>query len=350
MEQNLNYYKIFYETAKSGSISKAAESLYISQPAVSKSVTKLEQSLGQILFIRSKKGVKLTEEGQTLFEYLKKAFDSIDTAEKTLKRIGAFGMGQIRIGVSTSLCKHILLSYLQDFIKENPHVKISIACHPTFETIQLLKADKIDIGLICDTPVGRPYHFTPLRSIHDTFVTTQTYLDNLTLREQEPIPEPGEKTADMKDIPARPDSIREEKPDTIPNMTGLLLFSERNAFPTRSISLSSKEILEKSNLMLLDQGNISRQFIDHYFESCRLHPGQVLEINNMDLLIDFAAIGMGVACVVREFVSSYIESGQVIEIPLDHTIPERTVGFLYNEGSLSIISKKFLNFCGCCNA
>ena len=84
MEQNLNYYKIFYETAKNGSISKAAESLYISQPAVSKSVTKLEQSLGHTLFIRSKKGVRLTEEGQTLFEYLKKAFDSIDTAEKTL--------------------------------------------------------------------------------------------------------------------------------------------------------------------------------------------------------------------------------------------------------------------------
>ncbi|MCI8508218.1 MAG: LysR family transcriptional regulator [Lachnospiraceae bacterium] len=349
MEQNLNYYKIFYETAKNGSISKAAESLYISQPAVSKSVTKLEQSLGHTLFIRSKKGVRLTEEGQTLFEYLKKAFDSIDTAEKTLKRIGAFGMGQIRIGVSTSLCKYILLSYLQDFIKDNPHVKISIDCHPTFETIQLLKADKIDIGLICDTPVGKPYHFTPLRSIHDTFVTTQTYLDNLTLREQDSIPESKENMTELKDILTHPNSPEEEELNAIPNMTGLLLFSERNASPSSSVSLSTKEILEKSNLMLLDQGNISRQFIDHYFDTCQLHPGQVLEINNMDLLIDFAAIGMGVACVVREFVSSYIESGQVIEIPLDHAIPERTVGFLYNERSLSTTSKKFLNFCGCCN-
>ena len=69
MEQNLNHYKIFYEAAKAGNISKAADNLYISQPAVSKSITKLEQSLGQILFIRSKKGVKLTEEGKTLFEY-----------------------------------------------------------------------------------------------------------------------------------------------------------------------------------------------------------------------------------------------------------------------------------------
>mgnify|MGYP001100967468 FL=1 len=258
-------------------------------------------------------------------------------------------MGQIRIGVSTSLCKYILLSYLQDFIKDNPHVKISIDCHPTFETIQLLKADKIDIGLICDTPVGKPYHFTPLRSIHDTFVTTQTYLDNLTLREQDSIPESKENMTELKDILTHPNSPEEEELNAIPNMTGLLLFSERNASPSSSVSLSTKEILEKSNLMLLDQGNISRQFIDHYFDTCQLHPGQVLEINNMDLLIDFAAIGMGVACVVREFVSSYIESGQVIEIPLDHAIPERTVGFLYNERSLSTTSKKFLNFCGCCN-
>ena len=70
MEQNLNYYKIFYEVAKNGNISKAAETLYISQPAVSKSITKLEQSLNHTLFIRSKKGVKLTEEGKTLYHHL----------------------------------------------------------------------------------------------------------------------------------------------------------------------------------------------------------------------------------------------------------------------------------------
>lgn len=332
MEQNLNYYKIFYEVAKSGNISKAAENLYISQPAVSKSVTKLEQALGHTLFIRSKKGVKLTEEGLTLFGYLTKAFDSIDTAEKTLKRIGEFGMGQIRIGVSTSLCKHILLSYLQDFIKDNPHVKISIACNPTFETIQLLKAGKIDIGLICSTTLDKGYHFMPLRSIQDTFVTTQTYLDNLMLREQ--------------------DSVAEVKSDTdkdlftpIPNMAGLLFFSEKNDTSLSSVTLTEKEILEKSNLMLLDKGNISRIYIDQYFEKNHIKPGQVLEINNMDLLIDFASIGMGVACVVREFVSSYIESGQVIEIPLEYDIPERTVGFIYNEHSLNSTAKKFLEFC-----
>lgn len=332
MEQNLNYYKIFYETARIGSISKAAENLYISQPAVSKSIARLEQSLNHTLFIRSKKGVRLTEEGKTLYHHLSNAFDSIDTAEKTLKRIGQFGIGQIRIGVSTSLCKHVLLSYLQDFIRDNPHVKVSIACNPTFETIQLLKQGKIDIGLICDTTLDKGFHFMPVKSIHDTFVATQTYLDNLMLREQDAI------THNIKEA-------ENEAFSSIPNMTGLFLFTEKNEVPAISSPMGGKEILEKSNLMLLDKGNISRIYIDTFFDRNHIHPGQVLEINNMDLLIDFASIGMGVACVVREFVSSYIESGQVLEIPLGYDIPERTVGFIYDEHNLNTTAKKFLDLC-----
>ncbi len=337
MEQNLNHYKIFYEAAKTGNISKAAETLYISQPAVSKSITRLEQSLGQTLFIRSKRGVKLTAEGTTLYTYLKQAFESIDTAEKALRHASELGMGQLRIGVSTSLCKHILLSYLQDFIRENPHVKITIECNPTFETIQLLKQDKIDIGLICDTPLEKGYHFSPLRSIQDTFVTTQTYLDNLQVREGEL----ADNNSNLKD------DVKENTYHTSHNipMAGLFFFSDTKNHVSSHIDLSSEEILEKCNLMLLDKENISRIFIDECLKAHQIHPGQILEINNMDLLIDFAAIGMGVACVVREFVTSYIENGQVIELPMDFDIPKRTIGFVYAEHNLNSTAKKFLDYC-----
>lgn len=328
MEHNLNYYHIFYEVVQYGNISKAAEALYISQPAVSKSITRLEQSLNHQLFIRSKKGVKLTEEGQMLYQHLQTAFSAINEAEQDLYRISHFGMGQLRIGVSTSLCKHILLPYLQDFIEANPHIKVSIECNPTFETIELLKQDKIDIGLVCDTEFQKGYHYTPLRSIHDTFVTTQTYLDNLALRE--------------KDLSKENDQTKPEENITLPTMTGLFLFSNPETIKPSSLSLSEKEILEKANLMLLDKENISRIFIDNYFNTNHIQPSQLLEINNMDLLIQFASIGMGVACVVREFVSDYIKSGQVIEIPIDYEIPARNVGFLYKENSLNPTASKFL--------
>ena len=357
MEQNLNHYKIFFEVAKKGNISKAAEILYISQPAVSKSITKLEQSLGHTLFIRSKRGVKLTEEGTTLYTYLKQAFESIETAEKALQHASELGMGQLRIGVSTSLCKHILLSYLQDFIRENPHVKITIECNPTFETIQLLKQDKIDIGLICDTSLEKGYHFSPLRSIQDTFVTTQTYLDNLQVRESE-LSEHAHNSIEEAEPSARLhasaisdadtthtlEASTESAPSAIP-MTGLLFFADNKNNTFSRIELSTQEILEKCNLMLLDKENISRIFIDECLKAHQIHPGQILEINNMDLLIDFAAIGMGVACVVREFVTSYLDSGQVIELPMDFDIPKRTIGFVYAEHNLSTTARKFLDYC-----
>lgn len=357
MEQNLNHYKIFFEVAKTGNISKAAETLYISQPAVSKSITKLEQSLGHTLFIRSKRGVKLTEEGTTLYTYLKQAFESIETAEKALQHASELGMGQLRIGVSTSLCKHILLSYLQDFIRENPHVKITIECNPTFETIQLLKQDKIDIGLICDTSLEKGYHFSPLRSIQDTFVTTQTYLDNLQVRESElsdhthnsiegaePSTRLHASAISDADTTHTLEDSTESAPSAIP-MTGLLFFADNRNDTFSGIKLSTQEILEKCNLMLLDKENISRIFIDEYLKAHQIHPGQILEINNMDLLIDFAAIGMGVACVVREFVTSYLDSGQVIELPMDFDIPKRMIGFVYAEHNLSTTAKKFLDYC-----
>ena len=76
MEQNLSQYKIFYEVAKAGNISKAAKELYISQPAISKAISKLEDSLGLSLFTRSSRGVQLTSEGEILFEHTREAFEA----------------------------------------------------------------------------------------------------------------------------------------------------------------------------------------------------------------------------------------------------------------------------------
>lgn len=335
MEQNLNYYRIFYEAAKTGNISKAAKNLYISQPAVSKSITKLEENLSHTLFLRSKRGVTLTEEGKILYEHLHRAFSSIDTAEKMLNRIEEFGLGQIRIGVSTSLCKHILLPYLQDFIRDNPHIKVSIACSPTYETIHKLREEQIDIGLICDTDLDKDFQYMPLRSIQDTFITTQTYIDNLNLREKEHL---------SKENPYNRDNTP-NKVSNLPPVAGLLFFNEIPvAEPSKQV-LSGHDIIEKSNLMLLDKGNISRQYIDAYMKEALIEPVQILEVNNMDLLIDFASIGMGVACVVQEFITSYIENGQVVEIPLDREIPKRSVGFVYNSRTLNTTTKRFLDFC-----
>ena len=111
--------------------------------------------------------------------------------------------------------------------------------------------------------------------------------------------------------------------------------------------IATKDILEKSNLMLLEKNNITRTHIDDYLESEGIHPQQILEVNNMDLLIDFAAIGMGVASVVREFATDYLASGQILELPISHPVAERTVGFVYpKRREKSEVLRKFLGMWG----
>ena len=148
MEQHLSQYKIFYEVARCGNISRAAKELYISQPAISKSIQKLEEGVGCKLFSRSSRGVVLTDEGKLLYEHVSEAFETLTMGEEKLKRSIELGVGHLKIGVSSTLCKYLLLPYLKEFIRQNPHISISISCQSTNDTLKLLEDNKIDIGLI----------------------------------------------------------------------------------------------------------------------------------------------------------------------------------------------------------
>lgn len=278
MNQNLNYYKVFYTVAKYKNISKAADALYISQPAISKSLAHLEENLGCSLFHRTSRGVTLTPEGSILYERIREAFQAIANGEEELRHRTELGIGQLRIGVSTTLCKYILLPYLHGFINLHPHIKITIDCQSTLHTIDLLESGAIDIGLIGASKQTGALLYTELNTIQDTFVATQNYLDNLSIREPE----------------------------------------QKNLFST-------------GTLMLLDEENITRQYIDDYFYRNQIKTNQILEVSTMDLLIEFARIGLGIACVIREFVEQDLSQGTLVELPLPEPIPSRSVGLAYSK-------------------
>ncbi len=284
--EHLSYYHIFYTTAKCGSISRAAEELFISQPAVSKSVKKLEEQLGTTLFIRNKKGVTLTDEGKILYRYISSAFSSIQEGELHLKRNRELEVGRIHIGVSTTLCKHIMLPPLNRFIHENPHITVTIDCLSSAETAARLCENKLDVGLVVETKASRSLTFTPLTKLSYTFVASRQYLDNLKLREN----------TDYRD--------------------------------------KSGRFFKTATLMLMDQGNISRQHVETYFHDNSIETGQILETSNMELLVEFAKIGLGAACVIRNFVENDIKNGTLVEIPLKKSISRRTVGFAYSSESI----------------
>ena len=292
MNQNLSSYKIFYTVATTGNISKAAKELYISQPAISKSIQKLEESIGARLFERSSRGVTLTDAGEILYTHVKSAFETLTLGEDKLRRSIELGVGHLTIGVSSTLCKYVLLPYLKEFIKQYPHINISISCQSTNQTLKLLEEGKLDVGLI-----GKPYilkniDFYGLHEIEDIFVATRNYLHNLSIR-----------------------GIRKD------------------------------QILQNATLMLLDKENMTRQYIDDYFQRNHISLQDIIEVSNMDLVIEMAKVSLGVGCVIKEFVREELENGTLVEIPLGIPIHKREIGFAYNRDvKVSESLEKFVAF------
>lgn len=278
---SLSAYRIFNAVAKTENISLAAKELFISQPAISKAIAKLEQSMSVALFTRNSRGVRLTEEGRQLYDYTRVAFETLKEGEDAMKRIHRLGIGHIRIGVSTTLCKYLLLPHLKNFVEEFPHIRFTIQCQSTFQTLGLLEDGKLDIGLIGHPDNLKDLEFTKFGEIEDCFIASRSYLENLKIREGD--------------------------------------------------ELSETEIFERGNLMLLDEKNITRMYIENYFAQQGIRTEQVLEVSSMDLLIEFAKTGLGIACVIREFVREELENGSLIEIPLPSPIKKREVGFAYKK-------------------
>ena len=141
MEINFELYRIFYAVANNKSITKAAEELFISQPAVSKAIKNLEAALGGSLFNRTKKGVVLTEEGREFYNYIKSAMEYINNAQNKFNDLINLETGTIRIGISTTLTKSFLLPYIKEFNEKHPKIDIQIDTSISKELFNNLKTD-----------------------------------------------------------------------------------------------------------------------------------------------------------------------------------------------------------------
>lgn len=311
----LSSYHIFNAVAEAGNISKAAKALYISQPAISRAVSKLEQNLSVKLFIRNSRGVHLTEEGQLLYEHTKTAFESLKKGEENLRRIHGLGISQLRIGVSSTLCKYILIPYLQHFIERYPHIQLNVQCHPAQKTISLLQEGALDIGLICGSGCVAPLDFLPVTEIEGCFVATESYLKNLQIREQNSSFS-SENTVQKRRRPSRTSAA--------------------------DFSLTA---LKHGNLLLLEDREFSCLHQKDYLEQYSVKPEHLLNVSSMDLLIDFTRIGLGIGLAAKEFIKEELDAHTLLELPLPEKIKKESVGFAYRKTSLQTESvKKFIDF------
>lgn len=277
MDINLEYYKIFYYVTKHQSITQAAEVLSISQPAVSQAVKNLEKALGCKLFVRMAKGVRLTSEGEVLYSFVSKGYESILAGERKLSEILDLEGGEICIGASDMTLQFYLLSYLEQFHEKYPDIKVTVTNAPTPETLGYLEDGRIDFGVV-STPVITKHGCIqiPVRKIRDIFVAGHKfeYLKGKKLRYRE-----------LSDLP--------------------VMCLEGDTSTRRYVA----EFLEKEHVMLQPE----------------------FELATSDMLIQFAKRSLGVASVVEDFAKQAIEEGELFELQFDKEIPKREFCIVYND-------------------
>jgi DNA-binding transcriptional LysR family regulator len=287
--QYTELYKVFYFAGLCGNISEAAKRLNISQPAVSKSIKKLEILLKCTLFVRNARGVIFTAEGRVLFDYVKSAFETLDNGERMLEKLKKRTDGIVKVGISNTLCKYFFLPYLEAFHDHYPGIRFQIINRPSPETLQLLEQGKIDFGII-SIPMDRgDLDFIELMTIQDIFVAGKKY-----------------------DSPLVPLPVQQ---------------------------------LMHYPLLMLEEKNLSRSYVDEYFRNNHIEFTPGIETSSMDMLIEFAKTGLGIAAVIRGFVGEELASGILKEIPVYPALPPRKIGIATRRNiPISLASQSFISF------
>lgn len=145
---NFEYYKVFYFVVKYKSMSLASEKMSISQPAVTKTIRRLEEDLGCTLFTRTKHGIVLTAEGEALWSRLEKSIELIIAAEKDLEAIQTLGGGTLSIASMEMGFTTYILPALRSFLTAYPKIKVRFRSGTPNQIIDMLKNGIIDLAVL----------------------------------------------------------------------------------------------------------------------------------------------------------------------------------------------------------
>lgn len=162
---NLNSLKIFLVVATSNSFLEASNKLYISQPAISKSINKLEEDLGVSLFYRANKGVTLTSDGEILLKYVKDSRKLLLACERMLSSNNSLDSGSIVIGAQSHIVRNYLLEKINNFRSLFPNVMFRIVDLSTLELIEGLEKHELDF-VVDASPINTPYNNLRIQPIY----------------------------------------------------------------------------------------------------------------------------------------------------------------------------------------
>lgn len=155
MTLNLHHLRVFARVAEEGGFTRAAQSLRLSQPAVSKAVRELERQTGVPLLDRAGRATTLTAAGEALFARARELFAVEQSAEEELRALRGLNGGVLRVGASTTVATYLLFPYLARFRQANPYVELRVSSANTRAIARALLERRLDIALV-EGPVQHP--------------------------------------------------------------------------------------------------------------------------------------------------------------------------------------------------
>ena len=293
MNSNFEYYKIFYYVAKYENLTKAAMALKTSQPAVTRTIHKLEGELGCRLFTRSKTGMKLTPEGRTFYGYVAAGCAQFFKGENDLSNLISLENGTIYISATETALHCYLFQAMEEFNSLYPNVRFKILNNSTTESVNAVKEGKVDLAFVsANLQVAKPLQMKILRKYRDILIA-------------------GMRFEELK-------AGKEE--------------------------LSLKELVSYPWISLTAE-TITRRFLNEYFEKNGLTFAPDMELATTDMILPAVRHNLGLGFIPAEFADAELKSGQVFEIKVKEKLPERNIILIYDmEYPQSIAAKEFQKF------
>ena len=286
MNINFELYKVFYEVANSKSISKGAEKLMISQPAVSQSIQTLENELGGKLFIRTPKGVILTNEGEELYNYIKDGMTYFINGTNKFMSLKSLDYGVLNIGSTTTISENYLMSYLKEFHNLYPNITINITNDLTDNLLKDLRNGNLDIVVMAIPKYNiKDLNINYLTDLNDIFVGAEKYKNN---------------------------------------------------------KYNNLNELFKEDILLQKKPSVTRNNLDDYLKENNIICNPKMEVVSHNLLTKLIEGDFGIGLVTKEFINAKLNKS-LFEIKVNCMIPKRKLGFaIKNDTYPSFTTKKFI--------
>ena len=283
---NLNSLKIFLEVANSKSFLDASNKLFISQPAVSKSMSKLEEDLKIQLFYRANKGITLTPAGETLYKYLKETKDLLLSCERALVSLNDVEKGRIIIGVQSHIVRNYLMDKIADFRMKHPRIVIELIDLSTNALIEKMEERKVDF-IVDSTPIETVYNnviIKPICSLNTCFVKSANFREKI----------------------------------------------------------KSLQQLEQENIILPAARSSLRKNLNKLFNDMGVEINPILEFETEELIIDATRRNLGIGYVVKSAIK-YLVDAKILEyIDLREELPKMEINLVYIKNYLTNVAKLFI--------